>query len=814
MGAQRAATPVLSGAVPPLADSYHPRPETGLGLTDGLRPGETIVLTHAWEGTAPGPVAAGGTGKTQLAVAFAHSVWNARAVDLLVWIPAANREAILTGYAHAAGEVDADRPGESADVAARRFLTWLSRTRRRWAVILDDLTAADDMDELWPTGDTGQVVVTTRLADTALRGPDRKVVGVEGFNRREALGYMNSRLTGYPDQRIEALDLAEDLGRLPIALAQASSLIMDRGEDCRDYRARYAERVNHVGAAATEGCPPEVLATWSLAVERAHELEPIGLAWPALALASMLDANGIPAAVLTSPAACGYITGRPSTAGAADQNLVRAAFSNLARLGLVSVDTVSAARTVRMHSSVQSAVRSYLPRTDVEQVVTAAAAAMLDTWPERDADLQLDQALRDCAASLRTFAGDLLWKPDAHPLLFRAGNSLEGALLADSAIVYWQGMAATSTRLLGPGHAQAVQARDRLAAAYEAAGRLADAMTVFENALTERERNLGPDHPDTLTARLNLAHSYLAAERSDEAIRLYERTLSDSERLLGTAHRDTLTARAALAAAYQKAGRPGEGIRLYERTLAETERALGPSHRDTLTARASLAAAYQQANQLKSAIGMFERTLADRDRVQGNDHPDTLAARGALANSYRVAGRIKDAIPQYERILADRERIQGSDHPDTMTARGNLAFVYRTGGRLREAIPLYEATLAGRERVQGPDHRDTLTTRGNLAAAYQLARRLPDAIRQYERAVADSERMLGAGDMETLTTRCNLATAYYAAGRLSEVVTVLERALADCERFLGPDHQMTDTVRENLRAATQELGCCPTAFAA
>jgi tetratricopeptide (TPR) repeat protein len=798
VGAQQAGTPVLSGAVPPIAEPYFNRPETGLGLTDGLRPGETIVLASGTE-----PLTATGTGKTQLAIAFAHSVWNARAVDLLVWVPASSKESILTGFAQAAGEVDADIPGESAAVAAERFLSWLSRTRRSWAVILDDLQDVADLEDLWPSGATGQTVVTTRLPDTQLRGPDRIVAQVDTYSRREALAYLNARLTAFPDQRIEALDLGEDSGRHPLALSLAAAYIAERGETCRDYRGKYSERYQHLVSSATPQCPPNVLTTWSIALERAHELSPAGLAWPALLLASMLDPAGIPAAVLTSPAACSYITGHPSTAGAADQNQVRTAFGNLAKLSLVSVDTVSAARTVRVHPAIRDAVRGYLPGGDVEQVVTAAAAALLDTWPDQVADLQLDQALRDGARSLQEFAGDLLWKPDAHPLLFRAGQSLEGALLADSAITYWQSMASTANRLLGPGHAQSVQARDRLAAAYEAAGRLGDAMSVFEAALADRERNLGADHPDTLTARANLAQSYLAAGRTDEGIRLYEHALTDSERLLGSAHKETLAVRAALASAYSSTGKSGEGIRLYERTLSETERALGPTHRDTLTARASLAAAYQSMGQMKQAISAYERTMNDRERAQGADHPDTLAARAALANAYRVAGKMKDAVPHYERLLNEREHLQGADHPDTLTARGNLAFVYRSAGRLKDALPLYESTLQARERVQGPDHRDTLTARCNLAAAYQLARRWPDAIRQYERAVADCERMLGPGDMETLTTRCNLATAYYSSGRLSDAVTVLRRALADCEHFLGPAHQMTETVRENLRAAQE-----------
>jgi tetratricopeptide (TPR) repeat protein len=808
VGAQRAAAPVLSGIVPPLADSYLPRAETGFNLADGLRPGETIVLARQ-ESAGPDQ-ATEGIGKTQLAVGFAHAVWNAGAVDLLVWVPASSRESIVASYAMAAGELDADHHGEVADLAAKRFLDWLSRTRRRWALILDDVQSTADLDGLWPSGGSGQVVVTTRLTESEFRAPGRTVVGVEPFSRREALGYLNARLTGYPDQRIESLDLAEDLGGFPISLDLAAAHIMEADITARDYRVLFAERQQATAGSAIDGCPASMLANWSLAVERAHQVIPDGLAWPALALTAMLTTNGIPAAVLTSPGACTYITGRPSDGDDQDQDLIRAAFETLARLGLLNVDKASGVRTVWMHSAVQAAVRAYLPRAGVEQVVMSAAAAVLEAWPPPGSGAgggtiaaTLEQALRDCAASLRNFAGDLLWKPEAHPLLLRAGLSMGDSLLANSAIDYWQAIAATCAHLLGPGHAQAVLARDRLASAYEKAGRMAEAITVFEAALADRERNLRADDPETLAARVSLAHSYQAAGLHAQAIDLYEQTLAAYERLLGPAHRDTQAARGSLAAAYQSAGRRSDSIRLHERNLAESERSLGPTHQDTLAVRASLAAAYQSGGQVKEAIATFQRALLDMEAMLGAASLETIAVRGQLASAYRQAGKQKDAIATYERVLADRERVQGGDHPDTITARGNLAFAYRSAGKVKDAIPQYERVLAERERVLGPDHHDTLTARSNLATAYQLAKRLNEAIPAYERAVGDSERMLGAGDVETLTTRCNLATAYYDAGRMNDMVRVLRRALADCEQFLGPEHQMTVMVRENLESVTK-----------
>ncbi len=810
MDARRAFAPVLSGSVPPPAAGFHARPETGFGLADALRPGATILLVPAAGGDPSGGMAAAGaavgTGKTQLAVGFAHSMWSNRAVDLLVWVAAGNRTAIIAGYAQATADLEIGVPGETADGAARRFLGWLRLTERRWAIVLDGVRSPVDIDGLWPEGPSGQVVVTSRLREAELGGPGRTAYGVPGFSRREALGYLNSQLTSFPDQRIEALDLAEDLGGLPIAMAQAAAVITLAETTCREYRAEYTQRLRGTAGTLVDGCPQSLLATWSLAVERAHELPPAGLAWPALALAAVLDTGGIPAAVLTAPAACGYITGSPPTGTGSEQNMVRAAYANLERLGLVSVDTTSAVRTIWLHSAVRAAVRAYLAPGSAEQVVSAAAAALCEAWPAPGSDAQasgaqLSQTLRDCAAALQAFAGDLLWKPEAHPVLIQAGQSLVAPpALAESAISYWQAITATCTTLLGPGHYQTVVARDRLANGYALAGRLAEALSVFEAALADRARELGPEHPDTVTAQLNVARSLEATGRQAEAIALYEQVLLTRELLFGGGSPDTLEVRGQLAAAYAAAGRRGESIRTHERVLADAERELGQEHPVTLAARASLASAYQAAGQLREAIAAFQRALADSERASGADHPGTMAIRASLANAFRLAGKAKEAIAAYERVLADRERVQGAAHLDTVTARGSLAFAYRSAGKLRNAIPLYERTLADRELLQGPDHRDTLTARADLAATYHLARRLRDAIETYERAAADGERLLGPADAETLTIRCNLATACYAAGRMADGARVLRRALTDCERYLGPDHPLTSTVRENLRA--------------
>src|SRR6202012_3583007 len=109
------------------------------------------------------------SGRTQLAVAFAESLWQSRAVDLLVWIQATNRSSVLSGYAAATAAVTARDQAISCESVAAQFLSWLDETSRPWLVVLDDLTDPADLADLWPAGRNGRVLMTGADADVIPR---------------------------------------------------------------------------------------------------------------------------------------------------------------------------------------------------------------------------------------------------------------------------------------------------------------------------------------------------------------------------------------------------------------------------------------------------------------------------------------------------------------------------------------------------------------------------------------------------------------------------------------------------------------------
>mgnify|MGYP000099371576 CR=1 FL=1 len=306
-------------------------------------------------------------------------------------------------------------------------------------------------------------------------------------------------------------------------------------------------------------------------------------------------------------------------------------------------------------------------------------------------------------------------------------------------------------RALGPDNPYTLISRNNLACAYREAGRLDEAIDLFEQVLADRLRVLEPDHLDILVSRNNLAAVYELAERLDDAISLFEQNLTDCKRILVPDHPDILTSQSNLAGAYKSAGRLNQSIDLYERTLADQLRVLGPDHPDTLVSRNNLADAYKSAGRLDEAIDLLEQNLSDRLRVLGPDHPGTLVSRNSLADAYKSAGRLERSIRLLEQNLTDHERILGADHPRTLISRNNLAESYREVGRLDEAITLHERNLADRLRILGPDHPSIFGSRSNLAGAYYAAGRLDEAIDLFEQSLSDRLRVLGPDHPDTLT---------------------------------------------------------------
>jgi tetratricopeptide (TPR) repeat protein len=708
-----ASWPVRSGVIPPLADRFSGRPESAPDLAMTFSRSAAVALAPRGSSREPVDGWLQCCGKTQLAASFADAQWRARAIDLLIWIDASSLASVLSGYVMAAAAITGAPVTGDAAVVAASVIGWLRESRQSWLVVFDDLTDGSLLTGLWPAGPGGRVLITTPWATAVDRMPGVLVAELGPFSPREAMSYLVGRLSADPDQRRGAMALIEELGFEPLALTQATAAISSSWLTCTDYRDRYVQRSALIRQHDRAPVRPARV-TWTLSLDSADYLRPGGAAQSCLVLAALLDGHGVPVPAFSTRAGGSYIAGDGSQGEQAAQRSTNA-LRALEQVALITIDHSGESPFVWMNKVMQRAVLAATPADMFEPGVTAGAAALLELWSDGRARATYGHALLSSAEALRRSAGRLLWSGGCHPLIFRIGQTLDEDHLTGPAVEFWSEVASIADNTLGPDHRDSQTLARRLAAAYMAAGRSAEAISWCRHVLAGWASRFGADSPRTLTARVRLGSVLVGAGLVDEALAMLKDTRTDCER------------------------------------------ALGPDHWLSQEAREELAAAYRAAGQVGAAIRIYRRTLGEREREAGPQEPGTIAIRQRLAEAYMADGKTRDAISQYKKAINDSERRLGSDHPDTLRARAALAAVYYNAGRMAAAIQLYEQVRAGSERALGPDDNQTLAAMAGLGATYYSVGRLTDAANAYRDVVERGERLLSPADPLLKTAREGLA---------------------------------------------------------
>jgi len=792
---------VVVGEVPQEPLGFQPRAEL-LAALGAPGPGSRVVVVRAVTGMR-------GVGKSQVAAAYARSCIN-EGWRLVAWIDAEDAGRILAGLAAVAVGLRinaAEGDEEAAGVAVRHRL---EIDGDRCLLVFDNAIDPKALQRFIPATGTARVIITSNQRSMAALGA---AVPVDAFSELEALAFLAER-TGLPDVE-GARAVADEMGYLPLALAQAAAVIADQHLAYGTYLDRIrGMRVGEFLRPEEAGQYPRgVAAAVLLSLDTARTGDDTGVCIPVMELLAVLSPAGVRRSQVHAAGHQGVLA-RDGQAGALSAEVVDRALARLARASLLtfSVDGSS----VSAHRLVMRVIREQLVAENSLMAVCAVATQLLDglasplseTWHQDRA------TVRDLVEQIMALYESWAGQPSGSALLGRILRLRRWAVwflnrLGDSAarsIQIAEPLLADQERVLGANHPDSMASRQYLALAYLDAGRIAEAVTLLEQTLADRVRVLGADHPDTMDTRNSLALAYRDAGRTVEAVTLLEQTLADRVRVLGADHPDTMDTRKNLALAYRRAGRTAEAVTLHGQTLADRMQVLGADHPDTMASRQYLALAYLDAGRTAEAVTLLEQTLADRVRVLGADHPYTLSTRNNLALAYRDAGRMAEAVTLHEQTLADRVRVLGADHPDTLASRNSLAHAYRRAGRTVEAVTLLEQTLADRVRVVGADHPYTLSTRNNLALAYRDAGRTAEAVTLLEQTLADRVRVVGADHPYTLASRHHLALAYRDAGRTAEAITLLEQALADRVRVLGADHPDTLSTRHHLALANTDAG--------
>jgi tetratricopeptide (TPR) repeat protein len=186
----------------------------------------------------------------------------------------------------------------------------------------------------------------------------------------------------------------------------------------------------------------------------------------------------------------------------------------------------------------------------------------------------------------------------------------------------------------------------------------------------------------------NLAAAYQVAGRVSQAIPLFEEVLAARRSKLTTNHPDTLKSVFSLAQAYRDAGRTGEAIPLLEQAVALRKTTLSPDHPDTMASIGNLGAAYLEMNRFADAEAPLRESLRFREQQE----PDTwrrFLAMCQLGASLAGQAKYADAEPMliggFEGLLARERQVPPRVKKEVASAAARIVPFYKAWGRPAQA---------------------------------------------------------------------------------------------------------------------------------
>jgi len=347
-------------------------------------------------------------------------------------------------------------------------------------------------------------------------------------------------------------------------------------------------------------------------------------------------------------------------------------------------------------------------------------------------------------------------------------------------------------------------------------GRPGDYLGTYLEALALFEQSQPHGHPEMVATLSNVGNELRNQGKMAEALVMYQRAVTMAEKILLPQHEYSQSSRRGLAALLLLTGKYDEALDTMRAHVVELERFPGPDHEDTAGARLDLCETLLQAIHLSDSIG--KECYRDEFRAQSQyihqAKPATVLTilwLSGLAEQLAEPG-LRDCVLEIARRSCRKyAETQHSHQTDAVSAKC-FADIFETVMSDDPLLMLAPQILTLWEQAE-PEMRDQgdclpkMRKRIVSLIAWVGRRRLSrkDDIEEIQQAF-DLINQIGAESPDTLDHLAGLTVSLHSRHHEDVSDSLCRRLIEKSTRILGPQHNQTLTYLENLAHYTMDRG--------
>lgn len=246
-----------------------------------------------------------------------------------------------------------------------------------------------------------------------------------------------------------------------------------------------------------------------------------------------------------------------------------------------------------------------------------------------------------------------------------------------------------------------------LVRAFNMAGELPKAITLFAEALKSTQELDGSDAPSTAWLLNALGLLYDQQHLTDLAIQMQLQALSVQEHHLAP-DLDLVNTINELGRLNRHAGRFPASENYHNKALAILQSILPETDLQVIWTINTLGRCLQKSGRAANALPLHRRALEVQRRTQGPDHPHAVWTLGDIARCQRDLALLPQAVQTLEEALERRTRVLGPKNPDTLWTVNDLGLLFEEMGHREKALESHLRAYQGQVEVLGALHAHTL----------------------------------------------------------------------------------------------------------